>query len=149
MLFLVLLVLWPIVELFVAVKVAESIGVLLTVLLLVLSWPLGSYVLRSEGRAAWRRLSVAVSEGRPPGRAVIDGALALVGGILLIIPGFITDVLGIGLLIAPTRALARRVIERNFRSRLMVRATRFSRRPGSDYDVDSTAHDVDRPQLHG
>jgi UPF0716 protein FxsA len=148
MLVLFFLVLWPVVEFFVAVKVAESIGVLLTVVLLILSWPVGSYVLRSEGRAAWRRLSVAVSEGRPPGREVINGALALVGGILLIIPGFVTDVLGIGLLFAPTRAFARRIIERNFRSRLIVKATGFGRRPGPDV-VDSTAHDIDRTQLHG
>jgi UPF0716 protein FxsA len=148
MLVLFLLVLWPVVEFFVAVKVAESIGVLLTVVLLIVSWPVGSYVLRSEGRAAWRRLSVAVSEGRPPGREVINGALALIGGILLIIPGFVTDVLGLGLLFAPTRAFARRLIERNFRSRLMVKATGFGRHPGSDV-VDSTAHDIDRTQLHG
>jgi UPF0716 protein FxsA len=149
MLFLVLLVLWPIAELFVAVKVAEAIGVLLTVVLLVAGWPVGSWLLRSEGRAAWRRLSAAVAAGRPPGRPVIDGALALVGGVLLIVPGFITDVIGAGLLLRPVRALARRAIERNFRSHLMVRATRFGGRPPSAYDVDSTARDVDPRHLPG
>ena len=80
---------------------------------------------------------------------MIDGALVLVGGILLIVPGFITDVVGLLLLLAPTRAVARAVVTRNFQSRLVVAATRFSRAPRSDYDVDSTATDLDRPQLHG
>ncbi len=149
MLFLVLLVLWPVAELFVAVKVAEAIGVLLTIVLLVASWPVGMWLLRSEGRAAWRRLSVAVDAGRSPGRSVLDGALALVGGVLFLVPGFITDVLGAGLLLSPIRALARRAIERNVASRLVVRATRFSGRPPSSYDVDSTARDVDPRHLPG
>jgi UPF0716 protein FxsA len=149
MLFLLLLVLWPIAELFVAVKVADAIGVLLTIVLLIASWPVGSWLLRSEGRAAWRRLSAAVAAGRPPGRSVIDGALVLVGGVLFLVPGFITDVLGAGLLLRPIRALARGLIERNFRSRLMVRATRFSGGSSPPADVDSTAHDVDPRHLPG
>jgi UPF0716 protein FxsA len=144
-----LLILWPIAELFVAIKVAESIGVVLTVVLLLAGWPLGMWLARTEGRAAWRRLSAAVAAGRPPGREVIDGALVLVGGILLMVPGFITDVLGLLLLLAPTRSLARAAIARNFQSRLVVAATRFSRAPRSAYDVDSTATDLDSPQLRG
>jgi UPF0716 protein FxsA len=149
MLALLLLILWPVAELFVAIKVAEAIGVLLTVLLLVIGWPLGIWLARAEGRAAWRRLSAAVAQGRPPGREVIDGALVLAGGVLLIVPGFITDVFGLLLLLPPTRALARRGITRNFQSRLVVAATRFQGPPPSSYDVDSTASDVDRTQLHG
>jgi UPF0716 protein FxsA len=149
MLALLLLILWPIAELFVAIKVAEAIGVLLTVLLLVVSWPVGIWLLRAEGRAAWRRLSAAVAAGRPPGREAIDGALVLVGGVLFIVPGFISDVIGLALLLPPTRALARVGIERNVQGRVVVAATRFSRPPPSSYDVDSTAKDIDQPQLRG
>jgi UPF0716 protein FxsA len=149
MLVLLLLILWPIAELFVAIKVAEAIGVLVTVLLLVVSWPLGLWLLRAEGRSAWRRLSAAVAAGRPPGREVINGALVLVGGVLLIVPGFISDVVGLSLLLPPTRALARAGIVRNFRGRVVLAATRFSRPPPSAYDVDSTANDIDQPQLPG
>jgi UPF0716 protein FxsA len=145
---LLLLILWPVAELFVAIKVAEAIGVLLTVVLVVIGWPIGMWLARTEGRAAWRRLSLAVAEGRPPGREAIDGALILAGGVLLMVPGFITDVLGL-VLLAPTRALARRAIARNFQSRLVRSATRFSRAPRSGYDVDSTAADIDQTQLHG
>jgi UPF0716 protein FxsA len=79
---------------------------------------------------------------------VIDGALVLSGGLLLIVPGFITDVFGL-LLLAPTRAAARGAITRNFQSRVVVAATRFSGAPRSEFDVDSTATDLDSPQLHG
>jgi UPF0716 protein FxsA len=145
---LLLLILWPIAELFVAIKVAETIGVLLTVILLLVGWPVGMWLAKAQGRAAWRRLSAAVATGRPPGREVIDGALVLVGGTLLIIPGFITDVVGLLLLLAPTRRVAGALIARNFQSRLVVAATRFSGAPRSAYDVDSTATDLDGPQLH-
>jgi UPF0716 protein FxsA len=145
---LLLLILWPLAELFVAIKVAEAIGVLLTVLLLIAGIPIGVWLTRAEGRAAWRRLSAAVAAGRPPGREVIDGALVLVGGVLFIVPGFITDLLGLLLLLAPSRSVAGSVIARNFQSRLVVAATRFSGAPRSHYDVDSTATDIDRPQLH-
>ena len=140
-------VLWAALELFVAIKVAEVIGVLATVLLLVLSWPLGSWALRSQGHAAWRRLGEAVSAGRSPGREVLDGVFVLLGGVLLIVPGFISDALGVLALLPPVRALMRRGLARNLRSRLVVSATRYSggSRP---YDVDSTATDVDQPQLH-
>ena len=80
---------------------------------------------------------------------MLDGALVLLGGLLLIIPGFITDVVGLALLLAPTRGLARAR-----RRRATSRAASCGRRlgsparPGSAYDVDSTATDIDRPQLH-
>ena len=77
-------IIWLLAELFVAIKVAEAIGVGYMLLLLIVSWPLGAWALRSQGRAAWRRLSAAVSEGRSPGREVLDGALVLLGGLLLI-----------------------------------------------------------------
>jgi UPF0716 protein FxsA len=147
-----LLILWPIAELFVAIKVAEAIGVLLTVVLLLAGWPVGMWLARSQGRAAWRRLSAAVAAGRPPGREAVDGALVLAGAILLIVPGFITDGVGLLLLLAPTRAVARGALTRHFQSRMVVagvRGIRFSRTPRSAYDVDSTATDVDSPQLHG
>ncbi len=144
MLFLILLICWPVAELFVAIKVGEAIGALPTILLLLVTWPLGAWVLRAQGRAAWRRLSAAVAEGRPPGREVINGALVLAGGFLLMIPGFITDVIALALLLAPTRALLRIALQRNFRSRLVAQTVRFTNR---HYDVDSTAHDVDPPPL--
>jgi UPF0716 protein FxsA len=143
---LLLLICWAVAELYVAIRVVDAIGILLTVLLLIASWPIGVWMVRSQGRAAWRRLSAAVAEGRPPANEVLDGALVLVGGGLLIVPGFITDVIGILLLLGPIRALARIGIVRNLQSRLVTRATRPTP-AASTYDVDSTAREVDPPTL--
>jgi len=143
---LLLLICWPVAEVYVAIKVAEAIGVLAMFLLLVASWPIGSWALRSQGRAAWRRLGDTVAIGRAPGREVLDGALVVLGGMLMIVPGFMTDVLGALLLLPPTRALMRGVLVRNLRSRVVLRATGFSRGHVS-YDVDSTATDIEPPRL--
>jgi UPF0716 protein FxsA len=143
---LVLLILWPLAEIFVAIEVAQQIGVLLMLLLLIAGWPIGSWVLRSRGRAAWRRLGDAVASGRSPGREVLNGALIVAGGMLLMIPGFISDAVALAALFPPSRALLRRVLEHNLRSRFVVYATQVGRQP-EPYDVDSTARDVDPPQL--
>ena len=140
----VLLILWPIAELFVAIEVARAIGVLETILLLILSWPLGIWAVRAQGAAAWRRLTVTMAERRAPGRELLDGALVLLGGLLLVVPGFLTDVVGLVLLFPPTRAAVRPLLARNLHSRVFVRAARFT---GQPYDVDSTAHDIDQPRL--
>jgi UPF0716 protein FxsA len=91
-------------------------------------------------------MAAAVEQGRVPGREVLDGALVLIGGTLLMIPGFITDAVGILLLLPPGRIPLRWLLARNFRSPVVMQTVRFTSR-GRDYDVDSTASDVDRPQL--
>jgi UPF0716 protein FxsA len=145
---LLLLILWPVAELFVIIQVADAIGILYTLLLLIAGWPLGGWALRSQGRAAMERLAKAIAERRAPGREVVDGALILVGGLLLMIPGFITDVIGLLMLLPPTRVLLRGLVVRNIQSRLVVRIVGFGAGGRPPYDVDSTARDVDQPQLH-
>lgn len=140
-----LLIVWAVAELFVAIGVAHLIGVPDTVLLLIVSWPIGIWAMRSQGRAVWRRLTDAVAVRRPPAQQVLDGALVLMGGLLLILPGFIGDFFGTLLLIPSSRGVVRRLLVRNFRARILMRAARFTRRaPG--YDVDSTATDIDIEQ---
>ena len=143
---LLLFLLWPVAELIVVIKVAEAIGVLLTLALLIVGWPLGMWAIRSQGRAVWRRMAVAVNEGRAPTREVLDGALVLLGGTLLMIPGFISDAVGLLLLLPPARIPLRRLLARNMRSSVVASTVRFTTR-GSVHDVDSTASDVDRPDL--
>ena len=94
----------PIAELAVIIQVGELIGVWWTIALLVADSILGAVLMRSQGRAAWRRFNEAVGVGRVPAREVLDGALVIFGGALLLTPGFITDILGLVLLIPPTRA---------------------------------------------
>jgi UPF0716 protein FxsA len=141
-----LLILWAVVELFVAITVAHAIGALDTVLLLTVSCPIGIWAMRSQGRVVWRRLTAAVASGRPPAQEVLDGALVLIGGLLLIVPGFIGDLVGALLLIVLSRGIVRRLLMRAFRGRMAMRAARFTRRQ-SAYDVDATATDAEQPRL--
>ena len=102
----------PIAELFVIIQVGEWIGVVPTLLLLLLDAVAGSWLLKHQGRSAWRRFNQALAERRLPAKEVADGFLVILGGSLLIAPGFITDVFGILFLLPPTRAVARRILHR-------------------------------------
>jgi UPF0716 protein FxsA len=153
----------PIAELYVLIQIGQAIGVWATVALLFADSILGAALMRQQGRAAWLRFNRALAEGRVPGREVIDGVLVIFGGALLLTPGFISDFLGLILLLPPTRAVVRGVLVRRFGERLVANATggaqmRFggmfgggggrpgARRPGYDDDVvDSTAREV-RPR---
>jgi UPF0716 protein FxsA len=146
MLIALLLIVWPLLELFVAFEVSQLIGVTYTVLLILLSVPVGMWAVRSQGRAVWRRLADGIAVGRPPARAVLDGALVLIGGVLFILPGFISDALGALLLLPPSRAGVRRLLVRNFQGRFVRQVGGFSA-SGRSYDVDSTATDVEQPRL--
>jgi UPF0716 protein FxsA len=110
----------PIAELFVIIQVGELIGVWPTLLLLLLDAIAGSWLLKHEGRSAWRRFNLALAERRMPGKEVADGFLVVLGGALLIAPGFITDIFGILFLIPPTRAIARRILRRFTVGRIAV-----------------------------
>src|ERR1700754_78927 len=85
----------PIAELAVIIQVGQEIGVWWTIAILVADSVLGSVLMRTQGGTAWRRFNAAVQAGRIPAREVIDGALVILGGALLLTPGFITDILGI------------------------------------------------------
>src|SRR3954453_5974468 len=119
-LLLLLFIVVPIVELFVILQVGEAIGVLPTVALLIADSILGSMLMRSQGRTAWRRFNAALTEGRIPHREVLDGALVIFGGALLLTPGFLTDVLAVLLLLPPTRAIVRAALVRRLLPRLVI-----------------------------
>src|SRR6185503_6575243 len=97
----------PIAELAVIIQVGQAIGVWWTIGILVADSLIGSWLMRHQGRSAWRRFNEAVYGGRMPTREVLDGALVIFGGALLLPPGFITDILGLVQLIPPSRALVR------------------------------------------
>jgi UPF0716 protein FxsA len=110
----------PIAELYVIIKVGGVIGVLPTLALLLADAVLGSMLLRHQGRAAWIRFNRALAEGRLPHKEVFDGVLVIIGGTLLLTPGFLTDILGLILLIPPTRALVRGMSARWVRRRMAM-----------------------------
>src|SRR5262249_37660559 len=105
----VLFVVVAIVEIYVIIQVGEWIGVVPTIALLIADAVLGSLLLRHQGRGAWRRFNEALAKRRFPGREVADGAMIVVGGTLLLTPGFVTHLFGAVLLLPPTRAVLRRL----------------------------------------
>ncbi len=149
----------PIAELYVIIQVGELIGIWPTLGLLLLDAVGGSLLLKHQGRGAWRRFNEALAQRRFPGREVVDGVLIVVGGTLLVSPGFITDVFGAFLLIPPTRAIARALLKRLSIGRVAMignipGAGRFggfggaapgptgSGRARPSYDYDVTAEEV-------
>ena len=136
----------PIAELAVVIQIGQVIGVWWTVALLLADAILGSILMRHQGRAAWRRFNLALEAGRVPAREVLDGALVMFGGLLLLTPGFITDILGLLLLIPPTRVVVRGVLARRLTHRMVVSMT-GQRRPPDDDVIDGTAVDVENDRI--
>ncbi len=117
----------PLVEIYVLIQVGQVIGAWWTVLLLVLDSLLGTWLIKREGARAWLALRTALETGRMPARELADGALILVGGTLMLSPGFVTDALGIVLILPLTRPIARRLLTRLVSRRLLAVNTN---RPG-------------------
>ena len=115
----------PLVELYVIVQVAHVIGILDTILLLVVESMLGAWLLKRQGLATYRALRETLARGEIPTQHLADGAMIVLGGALLLTPGFVTDIFGYLLLIPPIRAFLRR----RFRA---AAATRARRRFGGD-----------------
>jgi len=109
------LVVLPLIELYVLIQVGQVIGALWTVALLLLVSALGSWLLRREGTRAWNQFRTALSSGRVPTSEVVDGALVVFGGALLLTPGFVSDITGLLLIIPPTRAVANRLVRSRVR----------------------------------
>lgn len=168
LLLLALCIIIPIVELTGIVYVGTLIGVLPTVGLLILGVVVGCVLLSFQGRNAWRRFNDALRAGKPPTKEVLDGALIVSGAVLLIVPGFVSDIIGILLLLPPTRSIVRAVILRWVQSNFVVgmgttaysgASAMWNRRRGRGdvgagpagtdatgipYDVEGTAVEVER-----
>ena len=139
----------PILELWLIIEIGGAIGVVPTLALLLADALLGSFLLKHQGRGAWRRFNEALAQRRFPGKEVVDGLLIVVGGTLLLAPGFLTDIVGLFFLIPPTRAIARRLLRRFTVGRFVVVGMPGGRGPGPsaagasrDYDYDATAEEV-------
>lgn len=152
----------PIAELWVIIEVGGAIGVGPTLALVIFGGIVGAMLARSQGRAAWTRFQLALAEGRMPGREVFDGAAIIFGGALLLTPGFITDGVGLALLLPPSRAALRSLLARSIarRSTLVWRVGSFGthRGPGFEqspggpsrprrpsYDYEGSASEVREP----
>jgi UPF0716 protein FxsA len=112
----------PLIEIYVIIQIGQVIGAWWTILLLVADSILGSWLVKREGGRAWRALTSALQEGRMPARELADGVLILVGGTLMLTPGFVSDILGILCILPLTRPIGRRVLS-GVISRRLVAAT--------------------------
>jgi UPF0716 protein FxsA len=146
---LVFFILVPLAELYVILKVGDAIGWLPTLVILAADSILGAWLMRSQGRTVWRRFQETMQAGRLPHREVLDGVLVIFGGAFLITPGFLTDIIGILLLLPPTRSLFRRLLVRRG-GRIFGLSTQTSRRApdrSDDWDAEGTAVETDQPKL--
>ena len=141
--FVLLFVVVPIVEIYVAVAVGHAIGALNTVGLLLLLSLVGAWLTKYAGLSVISRIRQQLAAGQMPGNELVDGGLVLAGGLLLIVPGFVTDAIGLLLLFPPTRVVARSGLKRRFRARVT-----YLNAPGRD-PLDGRRHDgrdgIDRP----
>jgi UPF0716 protein FxsA len=128
----------PIIEIYVIVQVGQAIGAWPTVALLLIESAIGVWLLRREGSRAWAELRLALNQARVPARELADAALVLIGGVLLITPGFVTDVVGFFCVLPVTRPLARRLLLA-YTSRRVARGTiRVVGGPGTSFRPRST-----------
>lgn len=98
-----LFVIVPLIEIYLLISIGGAIGALSTIGLVVFTALLGAWMLRKQSMAALKRVRDALDEGKPPARELLEGVILLIGGALLLTPGFVTDALGFICLLPPTR----------------------------------------------
>lgn len=114
--FLLLLILFPAVEISLFLISSKIIGILPTMLLIVLTSALGAYFARKQGIEVFQKVQRDLQYGKMPGGAIVDGFCILIGGLLLLIPGFLSDLIGALLLIPVTRKGIKPLFERWLRN---------------------------------
>ena len=144
----------PIVELYIIVQVASSVGIFETIGLLILVSVVGAWLVRSQGLTVLGRVQGQLAMGNVPGKEMVDGLLILFAGALMLTPGFMTDAFGMLLLIPPTRAVVRTILVRRYRNSVVLGGSgaafggrHGSGRFGGSYftDVDEVDDDGDPP----
>ena len=105
----------PIAELYLLIKVGGMIGAFNTVMIILITATLGAYLAKSQGFIVLTKINQALNDGRIPGDELLHGLFVLIGGFTLLTPGFITDFLGLSMLLPPVREiyikLAKRIIQ--------------------------------------
>lgn len=140
----------PILEIYVVTQVAGSMGWLSTIALVIFVSLAGAVLVRVQGLSVLARIQRRLHSGEVPGKELVDGALVLVAGALLVTPGFLTDGVGLFFLLPPTRAIARTWLTRRYSGRIqsgdLGGSSRFGTRMyGSWNVVDTDVADDDDP----
>ena len=113
----------PLIELVILIKVGSYIGLWPTILIVVLTGVVGASLARYQGFLIINKIRSDVSSGRVPARELIDGLLVLIGGIVLLTPGFLTDIFGFVLLIPVTRNVIKGFVRKQFERMANYRTT--------------------------
>jgi UPF0716 protein FxsA len=105
----------PVLEIYLLIKLIGTLGIVTTLLLLISAALLGTYLLRTQGWTTWMRVQQSLARGELPAREMIEGSLIAAGGVLLLIPGFLSDILALLCLIPVTRKMmAERFLQGGF-----------------------------------
>jgi len=110
----------PLLEIYLLIQLGQVVGPWWTILILLAAGVLGSWLVKREGGRAWQALQSALASGRMPATELADGALILIGGTLLLTPGFISDAVGLFCILPFTRPIGRRLLARLISRRLVV-----------------------------
>jgi UPF0716 protein FxsA len=114
----------PALELYLLLRLGELFGPLHTLLLIVVTGFVGASLARQQGLSVLRQIAEGLERGVPPGEKLLEGALVLVGGVLLITPGVLTDLTGIVLLFPLTRRLLVPILLRRMALQAQLRGVR-------------------------
>ncbi len=107
-------VLLPLAELALLIQIGRAVGLAWTLAIVVATGILGATLARRQGLRAWLAIQAELRDGRMPGAALVDGLLILVGGIVLLTPGILTDLAGFALLVPATRNVLKTRLRRRF-----------------------------------
>ena len=110
----------PVAEIFFIIRVTRDLGIPETIGLLVAVSIVGAWLVRRSGLGVLRQIQERLARGEIPGKELVDGLLILVGGVLMLTPGFLTDAVGLVLLVPPTRLALRALLIRRYSKRLRV-----------------------------
>ncbi|MCE2524706.1 MAG: FxsA family protein [Acidimicrobiia bacterium] len=110
----------PVAEIFFIIRVARDLGIAETIGLLVAVTLAGAWLVRRSGLGVLRQIQERLARGEIPGKELVDGLLILVGGLLMLTPGFLTDAVGLLLLVPPTRLALRALLIRRYSKRIRI-----------------------------
>lgn len=109
-----LLIVTPIIDLYILIKASQTMGFWTTILLIILTGIAGFFLAKSEGKVILSKIKRELSQGSIPGEDILNGFCILIGGILLLTPGILTDIIGITMVLPGTRNLYLEYIRKRF-----------------------------------
>lgn len=144
---LLLFIIVPIVEIYILVKAGQYIGSMNTIAIVILTGIAGAAFAKSQGAQIIFKIRSALSQGQLPGRELLQGAMILAGGIMLLTPGFLTDLLGFSLLFPLTRGFYTDWAMKYFKRKFRTGQWRYTSHSSHDYDQEQEDVIIDHPKI--